>query len=163
MFNQVLVPLDGSPLAEKALPYAQAILSPQGRLTLLSVVDIPRVAFPISPSPPLLRAEIEHYQTHPQARLAAAESYLQHIAEGLADARAQIDTLTVVAEEVASTIIKVCNDLAIEVLVIATHGHSGLDRWLLGSVTQKVLQIAPCPILVIPSKVAANRMDRATE
>lgn len=156
MFNQVLVPLDGSPLAEKALPYARAILSPQGRLTLLSVVDLPRVAFPISPSPPLLKAEIERYQTHPQARLSKAEVYLRRIADRLAEADVLIDTLAVAAEDVASTIIKTCKDQAIEVLVMATHGHSGIDRWLMGSVTQKVLQIAPCPVLVIPSNVTGS-------
>jgi nucleotide-binding universal stress UspA family protein len=153
MFKHVLVPLDGSPLAEKALPYAQAILTPQGRLTLLSVVDVPRPAFLVGPSPPLLKAEVEHYQTHPQARFSEAEIYLRRIADKPANAGVQIDTVTVAAEDAASVIAKTCQDLEIEVLVMATHGHSGLDRWLMGSVTQKVLQITPCPILVIPSQM----------
>lgn len=155
MYNHVLVPLDGSPLAEQALPYARAILRPQGRLTLLSVVNVLRPGFMVGPSPPLLQAEVEHYKSHPQARLSEAEIYLRRIAEDPANADVQIDTLKVADANVASAIVKTCQDLEIEVLVMATHGHSGVDRWLMGSVTQKVLQIIPCPILVIPSQVTA--------
>jgi nucleotide-binding universal stress UspA family protein len=80
-----------------------------------------------------------------------AESYLRQVAERLRGTGARIDILVQVGKA-ADVIVENAADLNVDAIVMATHGRSGISRWLLGSVTQKVLSAAPCPVYVIPSR-----------
>lgn len=150
MLSHVLVPLDGSALAESALDYAREIVKENGKVTLLSIVQIPEYpiydmyAVPASLSP-AYNATIE--QLIPNAR-----DYLNKVAERLAnesklDVHVQVET-----GEAATVICDIADHTGASAIVMSTHGRSGLGRWFFGSVTSKVLMGAHCPVMVVPKR-----------
>ena len=52
----------------------------------------------------------------------------------------------------ASVIVDTAGQLHVDAIVMSTHGRSGISRWIFGSVTNKVLGMAECPVLVVPSE-----------
>jgi nucleotide-binding universal stress UspA family protein len=148
MLSQVLVSLDGSELAERALPYAKQIVAPTGEIILLSVVDIPD--FPIYTVYPMATINPEpDYSTVVSDLLASSKEYLEGIANNIRLAGFRVKTI-VKSGDPASCIIEEAQERHVDTIVISTHGRSGLSKWLFGSVTQKVLSAMPCPVIVIP-------------
>ncbi|MDX1991056.1 MAG: universal stress protein [bacterium] len=150
MLNHILIPLDGSPLAEEALPYARMILNPGGRVTLVTAVDLSGLlAYDVYP---MMGVRVENPDGQPiygTEKLASqARSYAQEIARQLNgfDVR-----LVVEVGEPSDLIVKSAHDLKADAIVMSTHGRNGISRWLLGSVTQRVLSAAPCPVFVVPN------------
>jgi nucleotide-binding universal stress UspA family protein len=155
MYRTVLVPLDGSPLAERALPYARALARRTGgRVVLVRCAGA-------GPSPlrdlPVAQAEA----------FAAAEAYLQRVA-GAAPAAPPLRWWPVgPASEDGGTEVGVhCGPAAegilaearrrrADAIVMATHGCSGLGRWAYGSVADQVLRRAEVPVLLVPAASAA--------
>ncbi len=149
MLNRILIPLDGSELAEKALDYARHVTAKDGLMSLLSVVDAPEypssVYYPAGlPAFDLNRTELQR-DIIPQA-----EDYLRKVAERLTGQgfRTQIEVLV---GEPASTIVEYAKEHNIDAIVMSTHGRSGFSRWLFGSVANKVLSGACIPVFIIPA------------
>jgi nucleotide-binding universal stress UspA family protein len=148
MLSQVLVSLDGSELAERALPYAKKVVEPTGEIILLSVVDIPD--FPIYTAYPMPTVKPEpDYSTVVTDLLAASKEYLEGIATKLRLEGLRVKTV-VKSGDPATSIIEEAQERYVDTIVISTHGRSGFSKWLFGSVTQKVLSAMPCPVIVIP-------------
>lgn len=162
MLAHVLVPLDGSNLAEKAVDYARQIVEKGGKITLLSILDIPE--YPIYgyyPTPIIL--DETDFQTAINDLKPKIQEYLEQVAALLAhdDIKTVIE---IIVGEPASTIIEKAQALEVEAIVMSTHGRSGFSRWLFGSVTNKVLSAAPCPVFVIPgNKQAAEETAPSAE
>lgn len=150
MLNHLLVPLDGSELARTALPYAKAILAPNGRITLVSVIQPPET--PIYDFYPAPMPHSNTYATDINTIIHYAQDYLEHIADELRDEGFSRVHVRVETGDPAAEIVAVAEQVQADAIVISTHGRSGFSRWLFGSVTQKVMTIAPCPIMVIPGK-----------
>ncbi|HEX2908169.1 MAG TPA: universal stress protein [Phototrophicaceae bacterium] len=152
MLTHVLVPLDGSKLAEEALDHAVNLLCSGGKITLLSAVDVPEVPV-YGYYPP---ATIPDYQTTVDDLLPQARTYLEQIAHQLEN-----PDLTMVVEaqigEAAHVISETAARLKVDAIVMSTHGRSGLSRWLFGSITLKVLGTRCCPVYVIPSQHPATK------
>jgi nucleotide-binding universal stress UspA family protein len=153
MFQRVLVPLDGSDVAEMALEYAPKITDPQGRIVLLSVIDVPQ--YPASTFHP---AGVVAYNTNKEVLveelLPQTESYLKKVAESLQGRGFHAIVETTIGEA-ASAIVEKAEELKIEAIVMSTHGRSGISRWLFGSVAGKVISAAHCPVLIIPARKLA--------
>lgn len=149
MFRHILVPVDSSERSELALPFAAKIASQDSKITLLYVVEVPLYPFFISPSPPALPQETEDYAIARQRHIEKAEAYLKRLQSSLA--HPSVETQIITGRDPAEHILDFSNKQAVDVIVIATRGHSGITRWIMGSVTQKVLQAASCPVLAIPS------------
>ncbi|MBZ0276472.1 MAG: universal stress protein [Anaerolineae bacterium] len=147
MLNHVIVPLDGSELAEEAITHAKNIVAPQGKITLLSAVDIPEVPI-YGYYPP---AAIPDYESAEENLLPRAQSYLDELGKHVKEDGFTVGTEAHVGEP-AQVIIEAAERLKVDAIVMSTHGRSGLSRWLFGSVTSKVLSAKPCPVYVIPSK-----------
>ncbi len=139
----ILVPLDGSAESEAAIPYAITLgRALNASLRLLSVVDsqtgypFPRVGPPVDEVIDLLRDQLRSY-----------------LAERLASLQAQgLDASTAVAEgNPAEEILRDAAQVHASLIAMATHGRSGLQRWVLGSVTDKVMRSAQVPTLLVPS------------
>ena len=149
MFKHLLVPLDGSALAESAIDYARQITQPGATITLLTAVDVPEYAITtfyaggVLSEPARQSSTTEHMLPH-------AREYLNAISNKLEEAGWKVRVETVVGDA-AHTIIDTAVNENIDTIVMSTHGRSGINRWLFGSVTQKVLAAAPCPVLVIPN------------
>jgi nucleotide-binding universal stress UspA family protein len=127
MFNKILVPLDGSKLAEQVLPYAQMLAVACGAsVTLLSVTD-PDARMPFTANQ-------------------SAKDYLKYTAVSLKPL--PIDSMEKIGKP-AEVIVEIAEGDGGCLIVMATHGVTGPRRWLLGSVASKVVQTAVNPILLI--------------
>ncbi|NWF70574.1 MAG: universal stress protein [Chloroflexi bacterium] len=147
MLNHVLVPLDGSTLAETALPEAKRILGPNGKITLVTAIDLPQVPLYGFDMP---MAMVASSRTSAEETMNHARTYLENAAVELRAAGFQVNVVPHFGEA-ASVIIETAQKYHVDAIVICTHGRSGLSRWLFGSVTNKVLGAAPCPIYVVPN------------
>ncbi len=140
--GNVVVPIDFSTESLKALTYATALLrNGEGTLHLVHVVDVD-YSYAL---PTLLMAE--PIVTTPEvARVNEAE--LKKLAAKFGDP----DIAPEIHVEVGRAFDQICavaNELAADLLVIATHGHTGLKHLVLGSTAERVVQHAPCPVLVV--------------
>ena len=141
MYTRMLIPLDGSKTAEKVLPYARYLA---GKLKipieLLAVIDIAEMATHIA-------AEKARYlDTMIEDGVRASTSYLRGIATTFAGADVKC---TVEKGRAEDSIIERGEADAGMLIAMATHGRSGLNRFLLGSVAEKVLRGSANPLLLI--------------
>lgn len=150
MLKHILIPLDGSDIAEKALPYAEQIIQPPNTITLLTALDVPdypaTLFYPAGIATYELNKETMEEQIIPQAR-----DYLEKIKKSLQENGFTVQIKTVIGEP-ASTIVKEAIELQVDAIVMSTHGRSGISRWLFGSVAIKVLGLSCCPVFVVPAK-----------
>lgn len=143
MFKRILVPLDGSELAEQALPVAARLArASEGVLVLLRVA-----AIPIEDEPGKTSAQT-YGEKAVEKGLDVALEYLESIAR--LDAMADIDIeAEALIGAVAPTILSCAQSLEADMIVMCSHGYTGLKRWSMGSVTQKVVRQSPIPVLVV--------------
>jgi nucleotide-binding universal stress UspA family protein len=126
MFQQLLVPLDGSGLAECVLPHTIAFARAfQSQVTLLRVVAAPLPGTPVD----LFDWQIQK---------AEAEAYLDGIAPRLQEADVPTEAI-VVEGQPANSIINYISHHPIDLVVLSSHGESGLADWSMGTVAQKLL------------------------
>lgn len=142
MYTHILVPLDGSPLAETALAHAEAMAGQFGSDILLLRVVVSPYAI-VAPDLVLAGYDSNHQQFTDQA-----EQYLKGVADRLAARQLKVRTRTCDGP-VAEAIIECARDNKIELIVMSTHGRGGVSRWVYGSVADRLLQAAPCPILLV--------------
>jgi nucleotide-binding universal stress UspA family protein len=164
MLKHVLIPLDGSKLAEEALEYAKKILAPEGTLTLVSAVELPEILpsgiYPMV-DPALVGVNYKDNKDtlySPEQVISQAREYLEHI--GSLFPSSTVVNVRVEVSEPAAFILKVADELKVDAIIISTHGRSGISRWLFGSVTQRILNHACRPVFVIPSR---ERMERTAK
>lgn len=142
MYKRILVPLDGSALAEAALIHARAMARHfECKIILLRVVVSP---YAIA-APDLILAGYDDGQGN---FTKVAQEYLQGVAADLQADGLQVCTRTCEGP-VAEAIIEHARDDEADMIVMSTHGRGGLSRWVYGSVADRVLQAAPCPVLLV--------------
>lgn len=150
MLKKVLVPLDGSDLSSRAIEYARKIVEPKGCITLLTVVDLPDYPgmsyYPVGVVSYEMRADELYERMLPQA-----QKYLSGVAESLSDAGYGVEIVAVTGDP-AAVIVEEAEKGDVDAIVMSTHGRSGISRWLLGSVTHKVLNATHRPMFIVPSK-----------
>jgi len=158
MFNRILVPLDGSTLAERAIPHAEQFARIFGSsIILLQVLD--PTSFEENPNPvdPLSwqihKAEADMYMSGVAARLrqnlggsASAAKEAQSTSGN--EAKGQVEYY-IREGKTAENIVNFAHAEAIDLLVISTHGSGGLSRWNISSVTQKVINLIYLPVLIV--------------
>lgn len=139
MFKKILVPLDGSALAEKALQHATEVTKAHGAsLMLLRAVPLKFYEEPVT------EAEQEAIRTIK----GRAGTYLADVAERLK--KQGIDAKTEVTDgDPAQVILDVARGEECDLIVMTTHGFSGLERFIWGSVTDKVAKASNVPLLLI--------------
>ncbi|MFQ3567159.1 MAG: universal stress protein [Aggregatilineales bacterium] len=155
MLKHVLVPLDGSTLSQTALEHAVRILDPNGKMTLLTVVEAPSV--PIYDFYPTPTTVVTEYSNAVHDATPYATEYLERLAKKLQEQHQLQVEIEVDMGEPAALIIEAATRLNVDAIVMSTHGRSGLGRWLFGSVTQKVLSGSTRPVMVIPGQRSAER------
>ena len=143
MYTRILVPLDGSPRAERAVPVAARIARVSGGVVIL--VRAVNVAIGFLSS---LVGEAPVVQSALEADQAAAEAYLAGIKQ--VPELAGITTETrVVSGPVGSAILAVAESSQADLIMLCSHGYTGMTRWALGSVAEKVARYAQVPVLVL--------------
>ena len=144
MYKKILVPLDGSELAKRALDEAENLAKCFGaEIILFEVVPF----MPIYGSPELVTPLIVD-----EKQKEAAEKYLVNLAEELETKGFKATAVVRTGQQVAVEIIDFAKESGANLIVMCTHGRSGISRWVLGSVALKVLTRAETPILLIRSR-----------
>jgi nucleotide-binding universal stress UspA family protein len=154
MYNRILVPLDASKTAEKVLPFAR-FLARRLKLPveLLEVIDVAEIGRRIPPD----KAQFVSTALENVARSSA--KYLKEIAGTFPETVVNCTVEKGTAAEVIIDKAAAEKDILIN---MATHGHSGIKRWLLGSVAEKVLRGATNPLLLIRATEEAKTEGEAT-
>ena len=142
MYSRILVPLDSSGLAEKVLPHATQIAKGMNiPVTLVRIIDQvdPQLADP------------QHGLYLDQVSLSLrnnAQEYLNKVASSMRDEGIEVNC-EVREGDVASRIIDEAEAEPNTLIAMTTHGYSGVARWVMGSITDKVLRASTNPMLVI--------------
>jgi nucleotide-binding universal stress UspA family protein len=143
-YTKILVPLDGSALAEQALADAQSLATATGAgLLLLTVLPARDEITVIAEAGPIREHEWQH-----QDVVDAASTYLTGAAQQLEEARVPVQTMIGYGHP-AEAILQLAATERADVIALATHGRTGLQRLWLGSIALKVVQRAETPVLVI--------------
>lgn len=141
MTERLLVPFDGSPLAERALAHV-AQKHPDADVTLLYVVDPVGVVYEAE-ARGLPDAETWH-----ERATAEAEETLADAAATLADAGCEVETVVETGRP-SREILDSVADHDIDHVVMGSHGRSGVSRLLLGSTAERVLRRSPVPVTIV--------------
>ncbi len=145
MINKIILTLDGSKLAEKALPYAEILTKKfAAELFLIGVVQPSTI---VTNYPEIANQIIED-------EITTTKVYLKTIQDHLSKRHLRVSTAVLYAPSAADAIIAFACQEAANLIVMSTHGRSGLSRWVHGSVASKVLQHAPCPVLLVRASEA---------
>jgi nucleotide-binding universal stress UspA family protein len=144
MYKSILVPLDGSKLAEAILPEIEKVAaSMKARLILLRVCRAH-----VFPGKDPTKAEVEVIRE--------AEKYLNDIAQRLTTKGFNAE-IHVRYGDVADEILSHSKRNEIDLISMSTHGRTGLGRWLLGSVAEKIVRHSEKPVLLLRAKGKAER------
>lgn len=144
MFKHILVPLDGSAFAEAALPYAQSLaLHYQAEITLLRVIVPPRWPGALEAESPELIERLN------KTAVQDATSYLQYQQESLQAQGLHVTAHIQNGEPAANLILDMAKEQNSDLIIMSTHGRSGLQRWMFGSVAERVVRQATIPIMLV--------------
>ena len=144
MFKRILIPLDESALAEKALNYLPRFIDPaQTELVLLSVVETMRYAATTYEYAPQMIDEV--YKSY--------EMYLQTMQQWLHDHR-YVGCTKLVEGDAADQILAFAQKTDADLIAMTTHGRSGIARLAMGSVAERVIQHATIPVLLVREQTA---------
>ncbi len=143
MFQHILVPLDGSSRAEHILPVAARLARASGGdITLVQVVNLVREALSYGVAGPYMPLDtIEN-------DLANARTYLDQVGQRGNLAGIPLEKQAVLGDP-AAVILSGAEKAPIDLIVLSSHGYTGVKRWILGSVAEKVARYAPVPVLVL--------------
>lgn len=144
MYKKILVPLDGSKVAEGVLPHAKSLAYSEGaELILLTVTSNPAMDIVFS-DPGIAETAILEQQEKSKAYISKIEDELK--SEGF-----RVSNLMRVGS-VAETILGVSEELNVDIVAMSTHGRTGAARWLLGSIAERVVHNSSIPVLLIRAK-----------
>ncbi len=152
MIKKILVSLDGSKLAEKALPYAQHLAQRfEAELVLVRVLQFSSDFTGPRPGVKVVREHVIRERVE-------AKSYLDRVLLQLRSMRLSAHAIIMDVNPPADAIVDLATAEAVDLIIISTHGRSGLSRWFHGSVASKVLQDAPCPVFLVRANNPVNSL-----
>jgi nucleotide-binding universal stress UspA family protein len=155
-YRRVLVPLDGSPLAETALPIAERVAAAQGsELIIAHVVPIPE----LTQIGPLEAEDVELKDRLRRRNERVARGYLDRLRAQLSGERAKLRVILLQGGDVASRLAGVAQREHIDLIVLAAHGQTGRLHMPCGGVTAELIARTPVPVLVVRSR-ATRSMQR---
>ena len=148
MYTKILVPLDGSELAETVLPYVKWFteVSDVDEIVFLRVVEPVRMAGG-------LEAQVmpEDKKLIEQDAAVLAREYLDKIAAKFKGGRAKVKPMVNVGKP-STTIADYVSKSDVDLIIMATHGYSGVHRWVRGSVADEIIQAAKAPVFLVTPK-----------
>lgn len=147
MVSRMVVALDGSEASDRTLPVLRQLTEPEGVRVEIVHVRERLVGRPAGP----LRVNEDELIDHVKAQAAelAGAGYDTHL-----------HVETTVGTQPAHIIADLAEQCGADLILTGTRGHGPVAGLLLGSVATRLLHVAPCPVVVVPSKVPAEREDR---
>jgi nucleotide-binding universal stress UspA family protein len=153
MYSKILVPLDGSSTAENVLPYSRHLAAAfKVPVELLAVVDLSEMAAHVT------AGKARYLDKLIDAGARSSEDYLRRVAAGFPDVPVQCSTEKGRADEL------IVDRAAADkntLITMATHGRSGINRWMMGSIAEKVLRSTTNPLLLIRATGEGNSEGQA--
>ena len=144
MIKKILVPLDGSKLAEKALPYAESFAQKyEAELILVWVLQHP-IMVPMDYGGAVIPIDTMMAQAENEAN-----DYLRKLQAKFRKQNISTRVTVLKSHAVAEAIIDMADQEEVDMIVKTTHGRTGPSRWIFGNVAAKVLQRASCPIFLV--------------
>lgn len=144
MYKKILVPLDGSEFSESVLKHVVAVSvgCSVPEVVLLTVME-PLRAMPYQ--------AVEDWLKKLQKEAGeAADNYLNKTAENLASQGVSGATYELIEGEPADVILDYAAKNEVDLIIMSTHGRSGVTRWVFGSVADRVVRHSPVPVLAAP-------------
>ena len=142
MIHKILVPLDGSELAEKAIPNAVAIAQKfEAEIIVAHVLE-----------PVLVMTDYSHAALYDQKlwkNEAEMTLYIKNAKDELVHRHPNVRGLILKNLSSAEALVDLAATEQVDLIVMSTHGRSGLSRWIHGSVATKILHHAPCPVYLV--------------
>jgi len=149
MYNKIMVPLDGSELAECVLPHVEAITTGCKITNVVFVRVVNPVQLPASvPSRGEYGFNEKQRQQLEEQRKQTADAYLKKIVKST-QLEGAVLNYEVLEGNVADSLAQWAEKNGVDLIVIASHGRSGVSRWVMGSVADRVLRSACVPVLMI--------------
>ena len=143
MYRNILLATDGSDLAERAVVHGLELAKALGaKVTIVTVTDMIPTG-PYSPIP--WPSDIARYEALAQK---SASKILERATDVARNLGISCDTLHIVDELPAEGILKACRDRYCDLIVMASHGRTGIDRMLMGSQAMKVVTLSHVPVLI---------------
>ncbi len=152
MYKKVVILLDGSELAEQVLPHvAEIVRERDSEVHLLSVapVVVPAAAIVVDVYPVYVTADFLALEAAERERVKhELQEYLEGVAGRLRPVVSEVQTVVRFGQP-AEEILHYAEEVGADLIAMCTHGRSGLSRWVFGSVAEKVLRGADCPVLLV--------------
>ncbi len=148
MYKRILVPLDGSELAECVLPHVETIAKVCGVETVTFVRVAEPVPIPVSADEAYAFSAKEWQLMETEFRT-AAENYLNKLVSRVRYDNVNIQSKVLSGGRAADMIAEYATKNGADLIIIATHGRSGVSRWVWGSVADRILRSACVPVLMV--------------
>ena len=144
LLKRVLLPLDGSEAGEAAVPYVEELMSRLELEVILFGV--------VSPGKHIRTVGGLDYLRYPEQDLeqvkAEARKHLDKVYQQLKGGKGKV-RVELRAGDIAQEIIKFTEEKSVSLIAMSSHGHSGIERWIFGSVAHKIVQASKTPVLVV--------------
>ncbi|MBI4334275.1 MAG: universal stress protein [Chloroflexi bacterium] len=144
MYNRILIPLDSSELAECVLPHVEAIARGCGVKEVIAVTVVEPVYY-FADDGGVGTIDVIKLQ---QVREEGAAGYLNEVAKKLEEKKLNVKTALLKGNP-ADSIVDYAKSNNVDLIAMATHGRSGISRWVWGSTAEKILRASPVPILLV--------------
>ena len=158
MYQKIMVPLDGSQLAECVLPHVEALIQGCQVQTIIFV----RV---VEPAPSRSAATnldykqvLEYMKKIEEERKSSAAEYLQGVITRLKRNGVQLQK-EVLYGHIADCLVDFAEARDVDLILIATHGRSGVSRWVRGSVAERILRASSTPVLMVRAPGAMREIS----
>jgi nucleotide-binding universal stress UspA family protein len=148
MYNKVVVPLDGSKLAECVLSHVEALAKKE--VLLVSVTERVKGAVFFPEDGNIVHDRAGKVSVTVGKMEQQAEKYLNRLGKKLANKGIAVRTKVLLGNP-AEEITHFAADEKADLIVLATHGKSGPSRWSMGSIADKVSRVSPIPVLLVRS------------
>lgn len=148
MYRHILIPTDGSELAQQGVAHGLALARMHGaRVTAVTVTEMPDGQFAFSAGP--WERDESELAAYEQEQVAAAEAILSPIRDQASRLGLKVETVHVPDRLVAAAILETAHDCGCDVIVMASHGRTGFSKALLGSQAAEVLARATTPVVLV--------------
>ncbi|KAK45582.1 universal stress protein UspA [Caballeronia jiangsuensis] len=155
MYSRILVPLDGSAIASRALDEALALThDADAQIQALYVIDAPPVCGRASPS-----SFQDFHDSYAKEGKAVCADAAVRMEQTHFQGSTRVVEVNLADDDLAQRIATSALEFGADLIVMGTHGRRGWRRIALGSVAERLVRLAPCPVLLVPARTRSR--DRA--
>jgi len=145
LLDRVILPLDGSKAGEAAVSYVKKLIDKLGsEVILFGVVAAGQHVRTVGGLDYILYPEQEMELIETEAR-----EYLDKLSQRLAVKKGKVSVSLKIGDDIAREIIKFAKRKSVGLIAISAHGHSGIEKWVFGSIANKIVQLSKIPVLVV--------------